>query len=213
MRLGRYDTGVAHEDLGVLRIWMFCKLLRHYFPQPRRLADLGAGPCAFARWAVKLGHQVTAIDARTDRKPADEDMDGIDFLQADIRDVELAPYDLIAALGVYYHLEAADQLRLLRRCRPIAPIVFDTQLGCPDLLQSDAAGAGWAHAFAEFGPYAGYLYAERDTVQASVGNSHSFFPTPETVTAMAAEAGYSELIEVDPLFHTHIGPRRFYVCL
>ena len=81
--------------------------------KPGRLLDLGTGHGKFARIAHELGWEVTAVDARTDRMPMTA---GIEWLQSDLREYEIGVFDVIAMLGIFYHLELKDQLEMLKRC-------------------------------------------------------------------------------------------------
>jgi 2-polyprenyl-3-methyl-5-hydroxy-6-metoxy-1,4-benzoquinol methylase len=77
-----------------------------------RMVDLGTGHGKFAILAADRGWDVTAVDARVDRWPDDS---RIAWVQEDVRQHVLTPYDLVVCLGLFYHLTCEDQLGLLSR--------------------------------------------------------------------------------------------------
>lgn len=207
----RKDAIVVEEDLGTLRMRIFAHLLTTYFPEPRRVADLGAGPCIFSRIAQRLGHSVTAFDARTERKPDAEVLGSIEFVQCDIRDVDLEPFDLVVILGLFYHLTIDDQLKLLSRCAAVGPVVMDTQIHLPGRRRPVGEREEWEDTIVNQDTYEGVLYPENDTPQASFGNPVSFWHTPASLERLVEAAGFSRMTIVNPMFQTHLGARRFYV--
>lgn len=92
--------------------------------EPGHLVDLGAGHGRFSLYAADMGWKVTAVDARTKRFPDDP---RAQWVKADVRTVDLAPYDVIACLGLFYHLSLDDQLDLLGRAAG-TPMIIDTHL-------------------------------------------------------------------------------------
>ncbi len=66
-----------------------------------RLIDLGTGHGNLAIVAADLGWQVTGVDARTERWPDDE---RVTWIQGDIRHQASEEFDVVACLGVFYHL-------------------------------------------------------------------------------------------------------------
>jgi hypothetical protein len=185
--------------------------MRAYFPEPRRVADLGAGPCIFSKYAQKLGHNVTAFDARVERKPDDEKLGSIRFVQSDIRDVDLAPFNLVVCLGLLYHLTIEDQLALLVRCNAVGPVVMDTQIHIPAHIRSEKDREPWEETILQQDGYEGVLFPEKDVPQASFGNPTSFWHTPDSLERLVEAAGFSQLTIVEPMFQTQFGARRFYV--
>ncbi|SDR72202.1 Methyltransferase domain-containing protein [Friedmanniella luteola] len=164
-----------------------------------RLVDLGTGHGAFALRAAQQGWQVTGVDARADRIPDDPT---VTWQITDIREVDLAPYDVIACLGLFYHLELEDQLALLRRCA-----------GTPLILDTHVDNGGGKHPLSErqtFGPYTGSYYREPGRLTSSWINERSFWPTPETLHQMLADHGYPVVLEAHPYV---VPDRTFYLAL
>lgn len=166
---------------------------------PGRLLDLGTGHGAFAVRAAERGWQVTAVDARSERWPDDA---RIEWVEADVREVAIDGYDLVACLGLLYHLPLADQLDLLARCAPV-PLLLDTHVadGVHDHELSDPVD--------EDG-YAGRYYEEPGRTTSSWGNERSFWPTLDSLRRMLHEAGYSTVMPVEPWT---TGDRTYFLCL
>jgi len=169
------------------RTEIFTRLL-HLFP-PGRIVDLGAGHGAFAHIAARAGWQVTAVDARTDRNTSGP---GVTWVEADIRDFELADFDLIACLGLFYHLTLPDQIDLLARCRG-TPMIIDTHIAnglSTHPLTEEVEQMG----------FTGRLYHEGTGLLSSWGNPQSFWPTPDSFLLMLDQAGYDLVVAVEPWY-------------
>lgn len=166
---------------------------------PGRMLDLGTGHGAFAVRASDRGWQVTAVDARSERWPDD---DRVEWVEADVRDVPVDGYDLVACLGLLYHLPLADQVDLLRRCHP-TPLLLDTHVdhGVHDHDLSDPV---------EEGGYTGRYYREPGATTSAWGNEWSFWPTLESFRRMVLAAGYTTIMPVEPWT---TGDRTFFLCL
>lgn len=169
---------------------------------PGKLLDLGAGKGNFSMSAASLGWEVTAVDVRTVRWP-DLDpeatpelaalLESITFVQSDIREFAIGrnEYDLICILGLLHHLEAPDQVALIRKCAG-TPLLIDARIASAEV---DA-----------FGDYRGMLIKEhgetreeRDEVAtASWGNETSFRHTEESLTRLLRDCGYPVVFQARP---------------
>lgn len=182
---------------GHRRVEIFSRLLA-LFP-PGRLVDLGAGHGKFSRVAAKAGWDVTAVDARTERNvPAS----GVTWVEADVRKVDLDGYDVVACLGLFYHLTAEDQIDLLARCEK-APLIIDTHLAnglSTHPLSNEVEQNG----------YTGRLYHEGTGLLSSWNNPQSFWPTPESFHNMLDQAGYDLVLAVEPWY---MADRTFFLAL
>lgn len=186
----------------------YFELILSTFPTGR-LADLGAGHGAFSILAADLGWQVTAVDARAERWPVD---DRITWVHKDVRKVDLSDQDVVACLGLFYHLTLADQLGLLAKCAG-KPLIIDTHLACdgnergkhlPN-LSDEVEPDGYA------GRYSGRYYSEDlSSPQASWGNDKSFWPSVDSFHRMLAENGYRAIMTLDPWYEPD---RTFFLCL
>jgi len=190
---------LAQATVDQRRIDTFERLLS-LFPAGR-LVDLGAGHGKLAIRAARMGWQVTAVDARTERFP---DTKAADFRQADVRTVDLNGYDLILCLGLFYHLTLDDQRSLLARSAG-TPIMIDTHVA-----------VGESHYAASLGELVtvdgleGRWFGESTLPTASWGNELAFWPTPDSLGRMLRNVGYGVVLESDPWV---MSDRRFYLAL
>jgi SAM-dependent methyltransferase len=186
------QVAMTAPQVGQLRLDIFQRILEPL--TPGRLLDLGAGHGKFSLIARDLGWKVTAVDARTERMPMSE---GIDWVQADVRDFDTEGFDCICILGLLYHLELEDQLSLLSRCAPTFTII-DTHVA-PRVTHVERG-------------YEGYLFAEQtEATTASWGNPWSFWPTEESLITMLHESGYHEVYPLAPSYEPD-RHRTFYIC-
>jgi hypothetical protein len=160
---------------------------------PGRLLDLGTGHGKFALLARDLGWEVDAVDVRTERIPGGA---GINWIQSDVRDFAIdQPYDCIALLGLFYHLELDDQKRLLRRCSKTLTIL-DTHVA----LNATTVVDGY-----EGRPFQEDLSAPT----ASWRNEVSFWPTEDALLRLLGEAGYGLVRARSPRY---LRDRNFWLC-
>ena len=124
-----HDWLLFKEITNKLRVQMASRLLGP--GEGRTLLDLGAGPCVFSRRARDAGWKVTAVDARTEVLP--DDMEGITFVQSDVREFDPSGFDTIFNLGLLYHLPIQDQKRLLTACA-YTRVILETQVHTPGIV-------------------------------------------------------------------------------
>jgi SAM-dependent methyltransferase len=175
------------------------RLLLRLFPVGA-VVDLGTGHGKFARIAANAGWDVTAVDARAERWPADP---RVHWVRADVRDVDLEPYDLVLCLGIFYHLTVDDQLALLRRAHP-RPIIIDTHLDHGE-HEHDLSERVTLH-----GGFDGRYYREPGAMTSSWKNERSFWPTLASFHRMLGDSGYSNTLTLEPWFTPD---RTFFVAL
>ncbi len=167
---------------------------------PGRLLDLGTGQGRFSLIGKELGWDVTAVDVRTVRMPM---VEGVRWIEADVRTFDVSGYDCIALLGLLYHLDLSDQQELLRRCAP-TPTILDTHHSLRPVTVVDG--------------YEGRIYHEPGSTleelaqvpTASFGNPESFWPTREALVRMLHEAGFKTVLALEP---SYLSDRTFYLCL
>ena len=161
--------------------------------RPGRLLDLATGHGMFAEIAHELGWKVTAVDARTERMPMTA---GIEWLQSDLRDYEIGDFDVIALLGIFYHLELGDQLEILKNCAGTMTIL-DTHVA----LTAEVTE----------GRYEGRFYTEvLSKPTSSWINPTSFWPTEESLIRMLHDSGYRFIFKLTPPPMTL--DRTWYLC-
>lgn len=207
-----------------LRLRTFRWLLSEAWPQAKgkRLLDLGAGPGLFARIANRHGFSVTAVDARmpwtahdirtgrnfTVSGPVSED-DEFLFIQEDLRDFDdRSAFDVIACIGVLYHLPFADQRDLLARYAGRA-MVIDTEIYDASRIPDTEAHRFQPAAVA--GGYSGALCREHGQVYSSNGDAFSFWFDHDSILRFFADAGCSRVSMVEPRYFSAFGPRRWFV--
>lgn len=165
------------------------------------IVDLGTGHGKFAISAADHGWKVTGVDARRSRWPDDA---RITWVEEDVRKHDLAPYDVIACLGLFYHLNLKDQLHLLKAASG-KPLIIDTSLdhGEPKSPLSDRVTVK--------GGYEGRYYVESSRAPtASVRNKKSFWPTLDSFHRMLRVCGYPTVLTVEPWVVSY---RTFFLAL
>lgn len=190
-------TGQSRKSIGAHRKKAFDQLLG-LFPAGA-CVDLGAGHGAFSRQAADKGWQVTAVDARSERMPEDP---RITWTQADIRDIDMAPFDVVACLGLFYHLTLDDQLDLIRRCAG-KPVIFDTHIDT----------GGGTHSLSdrlEVEGYEGRMYSEPGKTTSSWKNAQSFWPTLPSFHRMLDDNGFGTVLTLEPWY---LPDRTFFLAL
>ena len=167
-----------------------------------RLLDLACGHGKFSLAARDLGWEVTAVDVRTDRMPEES---GIEWVQSDVRDFEIEQdkYDCISVLGLLYHLELEDQLRLLRSCAG-TPTIVDTHV----TRMTDYEKSGYLGTLFEEAPWA-TPEQRAEIATASWGNETSFWPTEESLMRMFHDSGFAQVFRLIPSGEKG---RVFYLC-
>lgn len=188
------------DAISLRRLELFDGLLG-MFP-PGRALDLGAGHGLFSSRAADAGWDMTAVDARTERFPAD---DRVKWIQMDVREVDLEGYDLIFFFGLFYHLTLDDQLALLKKASG-TPLIIDTHLATSQPTQplSDPVTVQG---------YRGRFYSEsgwQKRATASWSNERSFWPRPRAFYRMLGEHGYRAVFAGTPWVTTD---RTFFLCL
>lgn len=182
-------------------------------PAGRRLLDLGSGPGHFARIASRQGFAVTAVDARepwtltgaaSSAAPRE-----YEFVRMDLREFDRIPdFDVIALIGVIYHLPLDDQLALFARCAG-KTVVIDTELFDAAVLPPDRQHRFTRRTTPE--GYAGADCAERNEVYSSYLNPSSFWFEDDSLTRCLADQGRTRMSIIDPPYRSAFGPRRWYV--
>ncbi len=190
----------AGPDEGALRLGRFETMLGWF--DPGTLVDLGAGHGAFSIKAADLGWKVTAVDARVERFPEDS---RVKWVEQDIREVDLSPFDLVVNLGLFYHLTLADQLSLLDRAAG-KPMILDTHFAAGDAEQWSLSD------LVTVDGYEGRYFPEEGVQEyptASFGNLSSFWPTLPSLQRMLFERGWDVYISTPHYLTT----RTFFACV
>ena len=180
---------------GALRMALFLQILERY--PPGRLVDLGAGHGWFARLATDAGWEATAVDARDERFTVDS---RVRWVKQDIREFPLDDFDMVCALGLWYHLTLDDQLSLATRSAGV-PLMIDTHYAHVSDADHGKNKKTLSKLLTQQG-YQGRLYDEaamQDRYTASFGNHSSFWPTEESLRRSLRSAGGYDVVETfDP---------------
>lgn len=202
-------ANVVDADEGRLRTGTFSWLLADVISKGESMADLGAGPCIFAKRGRDAGYKVTAVDGRNERIP-DDLGEGIEFVQADIRNFVLDGFDVIAILGLLYHLTLEEQIDLIGRAKG-ATVILDTQIHDP-AAYTDAASDEWTRTLVETNDgYSGILFPEGENPMASLEPQLSFWHTEESLLRMLDNAGFAIAQPVESQYISKYGARKFFV--
>lgn len=170
------------------------------------MLDLGAGPCLFAKRAVRLGWEVTAVDGRIERLP--DSLEGITFVESDVRDFEVSGYDTVAILGLLYHLPLADQEALLTTVSQ-SRVILETQVHTRGYVPP--AAEPWGRRLRRESGLRGVVFPESDNPMASLGNADSLWLTEKSLLKLFSRCGYTQVQVIEPAHHSKYGTRKFFV--
>ena len=202
------DLG-KYQNEGHLRQKIFRSLLNSEIDVSGKwVADLGAGPCAFARVATEFGAEVFAVDGRAERVPDNIEKQGVHFFSADVREFNLEAFDVVLIFGLLYHLEIQDQVELLRRCQG-KEVLVDTQVCCPDLVVRFPLDE-CQYPLVQFNGYEGIVFPEKDNPMASIVNKTSFWHTEKSYLRLFSDCGFNDITAYRPLYLSKYGMRSFY---
>ena len=210
-RIGLLDDPAALDaEVGRIRVQTFSRLVGE--GNGRRLLDLGAGPCLFAGLARDAGWVVTAVDARSERLP--DRLDGITFVESDVRTFDPSGFDTISVLGLLYHLTLDEQRALLTACA-YTRVILETQVHTPGFVPP--AAEPWGRKIVVEQGLDGVVFPERKggalhaNPMASVGNPTSFWLTEDSLLTLLGSCGYRSIEIVEPSYASKYGTRKFYV--
>lgn len=197
------DIVTDPQATGALRMAAFLQILQR--SAPGRLLDLGTGHGIFARLAADQGWDVTAVDARADRFPDDP---RVTWVHEDVRRVSCQGFDVIACLGLWYHLTLADQIALAGAAGGV-PLILDTHFAHLRRRGHARHRKALTRLVTRDG-YQGRLYSEQGLqarFTASFGNETSFWPTEVALRELLFSSGYDFVESVDPVIDVD---RRFF---
>lgn len=194
------------------RVAIFDQLLQCEIPfkHGNQLVDLGAGHCFFSKKARDFGYAVTAVDARTVRRP--QDLGAIKFVHSDIRRFQVEDADVVLNLGLFYHLTISDQVDILRRCNRVPFTILETQVHDPERL-GDAFGTRVFNGMVNEEGFEGVYFGEVDNPMASVENTQSFWHTDASMLRIIEHTGYMRVTIIEPSFMSKYGVRRYFCCM
>lgn len=156
-----------------------------------RVLDLACRTGAFTHALARAGADAYGLEGRAENLAlaGERPENGAQYMLGDVRD--LAPeahgtFDVVLCLGILYHLDADDAVRLLRAMRAVAPdgfAIIDTHIGGPrtSVVVDDTVLRGsW--------------YGEPPTGWwSSIGNPRSFWFTPDSLDDAVRLAGWTTI--------------------
>lgn len=183
-----------------------CDLRRNQFAGSTVL-DLGCAHGTYALEFARRGAKALGIEGRDEwLKIANRSLDankGFDaqFVLGDARDLSVEKhgrFDIVLCLGLLYHLDAADAVKLLRSIHDVCTdfAIVDTQIAARPDREIEVDGhtyTGWAYREHEA---TATLETKATTMGASLDDEFSFwFSRPSLLNALR-HAGFSSVFEV-----------------
>jgi hypothetical protein len=163
-----------------------------------RVLDLG---CHEGGYSIELGrHGATVVGIEGRRENIQKarfaaevlGLDGVTFFEDDVRNLSAATFgqfDVVLCLGILYHLEGQDAVRLLERCYECCEhfTVIRSAIG----LSANAQTRVGAYT------YGGRRYREDITQRgASRDNAVSILPSRVSLLNLLADIGFSSVLEI-----------------
>lgn len=162
-----------------------------------RVLDLG---CHEGGYAIELGlHGATVVGVEGRRANVEKarfaaealGLDRVSFIEGDVRELpdDLGRFDVVLCLGILYHLEARDAVRLAARCYDLCERLT--------VIRSAIGLSGSESTTVDGYVYRGRRYVE-DTSQrgASLDNASSILPTRMSLLNLMADIGFTSVAEV-----------------
>ena len=156
-----------------------------------RVLDLACRIGSFAVAFADAGARVLAVDGRQENLDHAPEHRGVKYRLDDVRNLSVrrhGKHDVTLCLGILYHLDAEDAIRLLAAMRKVTErfAVVDTHVGYD---QGDAIVGGVAYRGAVFGETPGHPWSALD-------NPTSWWFTEDSLDEAIRAAGWSEIRHV-----------------
>lgn len=157
-------------------------------PAGLRVLDLACRTGAFSTAFSQTGAAVLGIEGRRENYDRILPTHNAEFVLGDVRDLDPevhGVFDVTLCLGILYHLDAEDAVKLLRAMRAVTTgfAVIDTHVATAPSFEVAVEG----HRFV------GQVYPEPPGLWSAIGNPKSFWFTPESLDAAVSLAGWSEI--------------------
>lgn len=174
-----------------------------------RVLDLASRVGVFLAAMTAAGADVTGVEGRAENIEQMPTSLRARTVHADVRDLAAAvtgPYDVTLCLGILYHLELPDALRLLQDIAAVTTgvLIIDTHISAH--ADTSVVVDGFA--------YTGMHYYEGDAQKAawaSIGNSHSWWFTAESLVAALTSAGFRDISPIPgPAYPDELPSRRWF---
>jgi len=154
-----------------------------------KVLDLACRTGAFTWALAEAGHEAYGLEGRSENLAlaAERPENGAQYMQGDVRG--LSPdvhgtFDVTLCLGLLYHLDAEDAVKLLRAMRAVTTgfAIIDTHVGAP-VDSTDVDGR----------VFQGQWYGEPPGWWSSIGNPRSWWFTAESLDAAVRLAGWTQI--------------------
>lgn len=154
-----------------------------------RVLDLACRTGAFTHALAAAGAAAYGLEGRAENLAlaAVRSENGAQFMLGDVRDLDREVhgiFDVTLCLGILYHLDAEDAVKLLRAMRAVTTgfAVIDTHVGEP-VDSTDVGGR----------EYQGQWYYEPPGWWSSIGNRRSWWFTPDSLDDAVRLAGWTRI--------------------
>jgi SAM-dependent methyltransferase len=173
----------------------------------RRILDLGAAEGLFAVEMALQGAEVVAVEGRQAhvekaRFAKDAlDLANLEVVCDDVRNLSRERYgefDLVLCLGILYHLDAPDVLKLVDEVAGVCrrALIIDTHYSLHPKVEIEYAGRSyWGRRYVEHDPSSSPAEREME-LRASLDNPQSFWLTRPSLWNLLSHAGFSSVFEV-----------------
>lgn len=196
-------------EINAVKVRRVMQLLRDFARRPLSdlcIFDFGCAEGVYALEAALRGARVHAFDARSERMDQGREaavrsnLHNLAFEQADIRTITAVshgPADVVLLLGILYHLDTEDFFQVLRNVHELCQqfVIIETRIAL-DASESISHGGN------EYGGTRVREHPNEDSRQnrnqrllASIDNSHSFWPTRQSLFAALDNVGFTSVCE------------------
>lgn len=169
-----------------------------------RVLDLACRTGVFARTLAEAGARTVGIEGKQGNFDMIPKTKGAQFFLDDVRNLTKEKYgafDVSLCLGILYHLDADDALRLLIALREVTKefVIIDTHVGDPQ-VSITIDGVGYR------GSYFNEPSAIDQTLWSSIGNIRSFWFTKDDLHRLILDAGFTYAEGQAPLWTKTLPP-------
>jgi SAM-dependent methyltransferase len=169
--------------------------------------DLGCAHGLYSLELARRGARTLGVEGRkswlaqANQMKADGKLSGANFVQGDVRDLnpnKYGTFDVVLCLGLLYHLDAADALRLLKTSYDVCNkyVLIDTQIAVEPAESREIDGEiYWGSSYREHAERASTETKEA-TLGASLDDEFSFWFTRPSLLNALRVAGFTSVFEV-----------------
>lgn len=184
-------TSLTTRDRDLARAQRVLAILAEQTSPVRRVLDLASRTGFFMEQLYDAGMTVTGVEGRVEniqQTPAHLQSSVTHCDVRDLRDRVNGPFDATLCLGILYHLEAADAVRLLQDIAAVTNgvLILDTHVSAPTATTIPVNGRMYSGA-----PY--YEGNAHDFRWAAIGNQYSWWFTSSALVSALEDAGFTDV--------------------